>query len=129
MGVDGHLDECGLCGVCLLAFFFILVLALFMCMTQPLSRCGVVDNPCVLDRFFVFVCGCELSLIHCCPGSVRVTGYIFRVLLLRPRLWFVYPTACRDVSPGINVVRWVLVVVRQTSFFAMLIYTGFKWFT
>merc|ERR1712176_210184 len=112
-----------------LAFFFIWAFALCMCMTQPLSRCGVVVNPCVLDRFFVIFWVGLHPLIHCCPGSVRVTGYIYRVLLLRPRLWFVYPTACRDVSPFEYVVRWVLVVVRQTSFFAMFIYTFFKWFT
>merc|ERR1711915_205386 len=100
-------------------FFFFWAPAQRVCMTQPLSRCGGVGNPCVLDRFFDVVCVLSPSLIHCCPGSVRVTGYIFRVLLLRPRLWFVYPTACRDVSPFVNFVRWVLVVVSQTSYFAM----------
>merc|ERR1739845_142507 len=74
--VDGHGDECGLCGVCSLAFFFFWAIALRMCMTQPLSRCGVVCNPCVLDRFFVIFWVRVPPLIHCCPGSVRVTGYI-----------------------------------------------------
>merc|ERR1739845_296582 len=114
---------------CLLVGFFFWATAHCMCMTQPLSRCGGVCNPCVLDRFIDIVCVLSPSLIHCCPGSVRVTGYIFRVLLLRPRLWFVYPTACRDVSPGCNFVRWVLVVVRQTSFCAILISQLFMWFT
>merc|ERR1712113_784330 len=57
-------------------FFFIWAIALRMCMTQPLSRCGVVCNPCVLDRFFVIFWVFVHRLIHCCPGSVRVTGYI-----------------------------------------------------
>merc|ERR1712151_838590 len=57
-------------------FFFSWAIALSMCMTQPLSRCGVVVNPCVLDRFFVIFWVFVLPLIHCCPGSVRVTGYI-----------------------------------------------------
>merc|ERR1712113_952506 len=57
-------------------FFFIWAFALCMCMTQPLSRCGVGYNPCVLDRFFVIFWVWLHPLIHCCPGSVRVTGYI-----------------------------------------------------
>jgi hypothetical protein len=31
-------------------FFFCRAIAHTMCMTQPLSRCGVAGNPCVLDR-------------------------------------------------------------------------------
>jgi len=60
----------------LVGFFFFWATAQCMCMTQPLSRCGGVCNPCVLDRFFDIVCVLWHSLIHCCPGSVRVTGYI-----------------------------------------------------
>merc|ERR1712066_218548 len=37
-----------------------------------------------------------------------------------PPFWCFQEIARRDVSPGLNFVRWVLVVVRQTSFCAVV---------
>jgi hypothetical protein len=48
----------------------------------------------------LYCCVCAQHAIIVCPGSVRVTFYMGRVILFRPHFWFVYSPICRDVSPG-----------------------------
>merc|ERR1712151_581348 len=98
-------------------------------MTQPLSRCGVTGNPCVLDRFFCYFLGLITSTDPLLPrigegNRLHLTG-----APTSPPFVVCVSNSLQGCQPCVHVVRWVLVVVRQTSFFAMLLKIKIKCFT